>query len=43
MHLAIYGPIINVSTFVQSLRLQRRTGGAADYLHKLRGRPGYAD
>jgi len=34
--LAIYGPIINVSTFVQCL--QCGAGGAADHLHKLRCR-----
>ena len=34
--LAVYGPIINVSTLCPVLRLQRGTGGAAHHLHQLR-------
>ena len=35
--LAIYGPIVNVSTFVQCLRLQRGAGVPAHYIHQFRG------
>lgn len=38
--LAIYGPIINVSTFVQCCAYSVGQGGAADHLHKLRCRQG---